>query len=178
MIEHGKKSLNSLISNEYREMQAKLHENPDYGVASTYFAPIVDDVIQSFGITSLLDYGAGKCRLKDSMKSEVIYTPYEPSNPLWSQTPEPNEFVTCIDVLEHIEPELIDNVLNDLQRVVMKFGLFTIHTGSASKTLPDGRNAHLIQEPISWWADKIKIRFKILKQINMTNGCIFFVKKG
>ena len=42
-------------------MQAKLHENPDYGVASTFFAPIVDDVIQMFNITSLLDYGAGKC---------------------------------------------------------------------------------------------------------------------
>ena len=109
---------------------------------------------------------------------DVKYTPYEPSNKLWSSTPEPTEFVACIDVLEHIEPELLDNVLNDLQRVVMKFGLFTIHTGPAAKTLPDGRNAHLIQEPLSWWEDKIKLRFKIIKQVAMTNGCIFFVKKG
>ncbi len=165
MIEHGKKSLNSLISNEYRDMQAKLHENPDYGVASTFFAPIVDDVIQMFNITSLLDYGAGKCRLKDSIKSEVTYTPYEPSNPLWSQTPEPNEFVTCIDVLEHIEPELLDNVLDDLKRVVDKYGLFTIHTGPALKVLPDGRNAHLIQQPLEWWNKHLSTRFTVVKQV-------------
>ena len=117
-------------------------------------------------------------QLKDALTVDVKYTPYEPSNELWSSTPEPTEFVACIDVLEHIEPELLDNVLNDLQRVTMKFGLFTIHTGPAAKTLPDGRNAHLIQEPLSWWEDKIKLRFKILKQVAMTNGCIFFVKKG
>ena len=150
--------MNSLISNEYRDMQAKLHENPDYGVASTFFAPIVDDVIQMFNITSLLDYGAGKCRLKDSMKSKVTYTPYEPSNPLWSQTPEPNEFVTCIDVLEHIEPELLDNVLDDLKRVVDKYGLFTIHT-------------------LEWWNKHLSTRFTIVKQVKIDNGCIVLVKK-
>ena len=158
-------------------MQAKLHENPEYGIASTYFAPIVDDVIQSFGIKSLLDYGAGKCRLKDSIKSEVNYTPYEPSNPLWSQTPEPCEFVTCIDVLEHIEPELLDNVLDDLQRVVDKYGLFTIHTGPAVKILPDGRNAHLIQQPLEWWNKHLNTRFTIVKQVKIDNGCIVLVKK-
>lgn len=158
-------------------MQAKLHENPDYGIASTYFAPIVDDVIQSFNIKSLLDYGAGKCRLKTSIKSEVNYTPYEPSNPLWSQTPEPCEFVTCIDVLEHIEPELLDNVLDDLKRLVDKYGLFTIHTGPAVKILPDGRNAHLIQQPLEWWNKKLNTRFTIVKQVKIENGCIVLVKK-
>ena len=85
-------------------MQAKLHENPNYGIASTYFAPIVDDIIQQFKIKDLLDYGAGKLRLRDSIKSEVNYTAYEPSNPDYDDEPEPTEFVTCIDVLEHIEP--------------------------------------------------------------------------
>ena len=170
--------MSNLISDQYREMQSKLHEDANYGVASVGYAPLVDLIIKENKIRYLLDYGAGKCRLKDALTVDVKYTPYEPSNELWSSTPEPTEFVACIDVLEHIEPELIDNVLNDLQRVVMKFGLFTIHTGPAAKTLPDGRNAHLIQEPLSWWEDKIKLRFKIIKQVAMTNGCIFFVKKG
>ena len=178
MIEHGKKSLNNLISDEYREMQAKLHENPGYGVASLAYAPLVDLVIKENKVRYLLDYGAGKCRLKDALKEEVKYTAYEPSNELWASTPEPTEFVACIDVLEHIEPELLDNVLDDLQRVTMKYGLFTIHTGPAVKVLPDGRNAHLTQEPLSWWENKIKLRFTIIKQVGMPNGCIFFVKKG
>mgnify|MGYP000601497968 FL=1 len=66
--------MSQLISEEYREMQAKLHENPNYGIASTYFAPIVDDIITQFKITDLLDYGAGKVRLIYSIQSEVHYT--------------------------------------------------------------------------------------------------------
>ena len=158
-------------------MQSKLHENPEYGVASVAYAPIVDEIIKNHNITNLLDYGAGKCRLKDAIKSEVNYIPYEPSNELWSQTPEPCEFVTCIDVLEHIEPELLDNVLDDLQRVVDKYGLFTIHTGPAQKILPDGRNAHLIQQPLAWWSEKLIKRFTILKQVSIGNGCLVFLKK-
>jgi len=169
--------LSNLISDEYREMQAELHKNPNYGVASTYFAPIVDNVIKAYEIKELLDYGAGKCRLRDSIKEKVTYYPYEPSNPKWSATPEPRELVTCIDVLEHIEPNLIDNVLLDLQRVVSKYGLFTIHTGPAVKTLPDGRNAHLIQQPFNWWSDKIKPLFGIIRQVSIDNGYIVFVKK-
>ena len=168
--------MSQLISDEYREMQAKLHENPNYGIASTYFAPIVDDVIQQFKINDLLDYGAGKLRLKESIKSEVNYTAYEPSNPKYADTPEPTEFVTCIDVLEHIEPELLDNVLNELQRVTLKYGFFTIHTGPALKTLPDGRNAHLIQQPYTWWQPKIKERFEIIKDVAMDNGYMLLVK--
>jgi hypothetical protein len=157
-------------------MQAKLHENPNYGIASTYFAPIVDDILQRFNIKDLLDYGAGKLRLRDSITIDVNYTAYEPSNPEYDSEPEPTEFVTCIDVLEHIEPELLDNVLDDLQQVTLKYGLFTIHTGPAVKTLPDGRNAHLIQQPYTWWQPKIKERFDIVKEIAMDNGYLVFVK--
>jgi len=177
MIDHGMRYTSNLISDEYREMQSKLHEDINYGVASVAYAPLVDLIIKENKIRYLLDYGAGKCRLKDAIKCVVNYTPYEPSNELWSQTPEPCEFVTCIDVLEHIEPELLDNVLDDLQRVVDKYGLFTIHTGPAQKILPDGRNAHLIQQPLSWWSEKLIKRFTILKQVSIGNGCIVFLKK-
>jgi hypothetical protein len=37
----------------------------------------------------------------------------------------------------------------------------TIHTGPAMKHLPDGRNAHLTQEPIEWWLPKLTDRFDI-----------------
>ena len=64
-------------------------------------------------------------------------------------------------MLEHIEPELLDNVLDDLQRVTMGRGFFTVHTGPAVKILPDGRNAHLIQKPASWWLPKFMSRFEL-----------------
>ena len=62
---------------------------------------------------------------------------------------------------QHIEPALIDNVLDDLKRVVTGVGTFTVHTGPAVKHLPDGRNAHLIQQPAAWWLPKILDRFEL-----------------
>jgi len=56
-----------LITDEYKSMQAELHKNPEYGVSSTLYAPIVDMVIAQYQIKELLDYGAGKCRLRDSL---------------------------------------------------------------------------------------------------------------
>jgi hypothetical protein len=166
-----------LITDEYKSMQAELHKNPEYGVSSTLYAPIVDMVIAQYQITELLDYGAGKCRLKDSLTERVIYTPYEPSNPLWDATPEPCELVACIDVLEHIEPDCLDDVLDDLKRLVLAYGLFTIHTGAAKKILPDGRNAHLTQENWDWWEKKLSNRFGIIKHISINNGIVVLVKR-
>ena len=42
-----------------------------------------------------------------------------------------------------------------------RVGFFTIHTGPAGKVLADGRNAHLIQQPSSWWLPKLCERFEI-----------------
>lgn len=167
----------SLITEEYRQMQSELHKDVNYGISSTIFAPIVDMVIAEYQIKELLDYGAGKCRLRDSLTESVKYTPYEPSNPLWDATPEPCELVACIDVLEHIEPDCLEDVLDDLKRLVLSYGLFTIHTGAAMKVLPDGRNAHLTQEPWEWWKDKMSNRFDIVKHIAINNGIVVLVKR-
>ena len=166
----------SLITEEYRQMQADLHKDAHYGIASVSYAPIVDLVIAHNQIKELLDYGAGKCRLKDSLTEYVKYYAYEPSNPELSETPEPRELVCCIDVLEHIEPDCLMDVLDDLQRLVIRFGLFTIHTGPAMKILPDGRNAHLTQEPWLWWQDKLEERFKIVRVLEMNQAIIVLVK--
>lgn len=163
-----------LISEEYREMQRKLHENPDYGVASVGYAPIVAQVIEAVGVAELLDYGAGKGRLGLALKQHIqrplkIHH-YEPAVPEWSAPPAPCVFVACIDVLEHIEPHLLDNVLDDLQRVTVGAGVFTVHTQPAIKVLPDGRNAHLIQQPPRWWLSKFTDRFELVTFNRMPMG--------
>src|SRR3970040_1026358 len=141
----------SLISEEYRRMQQQLHENPDYGVASVGYAPLVGEILQQVGMRELLDYGAGKGRLGQALRQQIqrplTIHHYDPAVPEWSAPPAPCRFVVCIDVLGHIEPHLLDNVLDDLKGVTAGLGVFTVHTGAAVKVLPDGRNAHLIQQP-------------------------------
>ena len=64
-------------------------------------------------------------------------------------------------MLEHIEPECLDAVLDDLRRVTRKAGLFEVSTVLGGTHLPDGRDAHLIVEPLEWWRPKIEARFRV-----------------
>jgi hypothetical protein len=154
-----------LISEAYRKLQEQLHENPNYGVASLGYAQEVAREIVNAGVHEVLDYGAGKGRLGEALRQLVPYPlvvhHYDPAVPKWSSAPKPCEFVACIDVLEHIEPALLDNVLDDLRRVTARLGRFTVHTGAARKVLADGRNAHLIQQPPAWWLPKFLDRFEL-----------------
>lgn len=152
-----------LISEEYRREQEKLHENPNYGVASVSYAPLVTTLINKLKPSDMLDYGCGKGRLAQNIQPEheMVLEMYDPGREEFSERPSPRQFVTCIDVLEHIEPDLLDNVLDDLKELTLHTGLFTVHTGPAIKTLSDGRNAHLTQQDYKWWLPKFWERFKV-----------------
>ena len=167
------------ITEEYRRLQQELHKNPNYGVASLTFAPLVAKVIRETGAASVSDYGAGKKNLVKGLADAGIvlaaYHPYDPAFPEYGR-PQPADLVCCIDVLEHIEPELVDNVIAELAAITTKLGLFTIHMGPAMKVLADGRNAHLIQKPSSWWLEKLIRHFDILQlQTHQMMGAGFWV---
>jgi hypothetical protein len=181
MRDHAMTQTAALITEDYRRMQQELHRNPDYGVASVQYAPLVANVMKAVNATELLDYGAGKGRLgaslKDMFDQPLTIHHYDPAMPQWSESPEPCGFVACIDVLEHIEPDLIDNVLDDLKRVTSKVGVFTVHTQPAAKTLMDGRNAHLIQKPSAWWLPKFLERFELAQFTRMPMGFWVIVER-
>ncbi|HET6941100.1 MAG TPA: hypothetical protein VFH89_02950 [Sphingomicrobium sp.] len=166
----------TVISDEYRAEQQELHKNPKYGVASLSFAPVVRALLRLGSCTSLSDYGAGKCNLKRALRlrdgGQVRYQPYDPAFPDYG-APQPAELVTCIDVLEHIEPKLLDAVISDIASISRKLAFLTIHTGPAKKTLSDGRNAHLIQESTSWWLAQFEPYFDVLHVQQVRKG--FFV---
>jgi hypothetical protein len=161
------------ISTAYREMQRQLHANPNYGIASGEYAPLVKLCMESMQLRSLSDYGAGKQRLKQALNELGLtgfeYLPYDPAFPEYGE-PRSADLVCCIDVLEHIEPDYLDAVMADLARITIRVGLFTIAPGPAAKTLPDGRNAHLIQQPSSWWLPRLCNDFEIMKLDTNNHG--------
>lgn len=167
------------ITEAYREEQKALHRNPRYGVASIGYAPLVAKLLRIGHCTSLTDYGAGKCKLRDTLGlregGAIAYRPYDPAFPDYGP-PQPSDLVTCIDVLEHIEPDLLDGVLDEIGSITRKLALLTVHTGPAKKTLSDGRNAHLIQESPGWWAAKFGERLDLLHLQIVPKG--FFVIAG
>ena len=164
------------ISEEYRAEQQKLHRNPRYGVASLAFAPIVRSLLRLGRCSSLSDYGAGKCNLRRALGlragGPIHYHPYDPAFPEYGP-PREADLVTCIDVLEHIEPSALDAVLGELSTITRRLAFLTVHTGPAKKVLSDGRNAHLIQEPPGWWLARFEPFFDILHVQQVRKG--FFV---
>lgn len=153
------------ISDDYLRLQTELHRNPNYGVASLTFAPIVANVIKELHVRTLADYGAGKQNLLVGLKKAGVsldaYYPYDPVFPAYGP-PKSADLVCCIDVLEHIEPVKLDNVLEELARITTRFGFYSIHMGPAVKVLADGRNAHLIQQPASWWLPRLSEHFEVI----------------
>ena len=153
-----------LISDAYRKEQEMLHAKGNYGTASLQFGKIVSEIINQTNALTVLDYGCGSMQNLATVlrpDHDVEYTGYDPAVPEFSDKPDPADLVTCIDVLEHIEPELLENVLDDLCRLSPKWFFATVHTGPARKTLSDGRNAHLIQKSPLWWLEHFYKRWDV-----------------
>jgi hypothetical protein len=167
-----------IISAEYLAQQRELHRNPHYGVASFHFAATVADIMRKLNIRSVTDYGAGKCNLRLALNKLGLvfdYFPFDPAFPEYGP-PKPAELMCCIDVLEHIEPEFLDAVLGDLQRITLRVGFLAVATVPAEKNLPDGRNAHLIIQPWAWWQAKLSDYFALKTKVPSPGGFCLLVE--
>ena len=160
-------------------MQVLLHQDPNYGVMSIGMAPMVLDLAQNIRAKSISDYGAGKCNLRKRMKKisnlKFDYRPHDPAFPEYGK-PRDADLVCCIDVLEHIEINFLDNELSDLVRITRKLGLFTTHTGLIMKVLSDERNARLTQKPSSWWLPLLCNYFSIKELKSSETGFLVIVE--
>jgi hypothetical protein len=85
----------------------------------------------------------------------VRFAEYDPAIPGKDERPEFADLVVCTDVLEHIEPERIGAVLAHLRGLARKAIWCVISTKPSNKTLPDGRNAHILIRPESWWREAL-----------------------
>ena len=144
-----------LITPEYLAQQKKLHKGI-YGLSAWKWAERIKHH------QDILDYGCGKRSLEAELGRPIAN--YDPCITGLENNNQPHDFVFCGDVLEHIEPTLLDNVLQDIKRCMKKEGLFIISTVKAGKSLPDGRNAHLIVEDHKWWRTELTKYFVIDKE--------------
>jgi hypothetical protein len=156
-----------LISESYRQANAELHaRNERYGTSGPVHLKAVASLIRGYRAASVLDYGAGKGLLAEYLPW-IRFQNYDPAVPEWAAEPTAADLVICTDVLEHIEPECLEEVLDHLQRLTLKAIFLEIALVPAFKHLADGRNAHLIVEPMEWWLPKLWQRF-YLRRVELT----------
>lgn len=150
-----------LITEEYRAANAHLHETTNFGTTAPRFEKSIRHMAGLYDVKSFVDYGSGRNRWVERMFPDAVVQSYDPAVPELADPAAPAEMLVSCDVLEHIEPELLRNVLQDMKRCAGKCAFVTIATRPAKKTLPDGRNAHLIVMPADWWLPRLMGLFKV-----------------
>jgi len=109
---------------------------------------------------TVLDYGCGKGVMLSYLKElypQTQFDGYDPAVHMFRErTNKKYDCVYCNDVLEHVEPNCIDNVLYDIDNSSQKYIWLRIDTKPARKRLSNGENAHLIIEDKIWWLKRIK----------------------
>ncbi|MCB4378640.1 methyltransferase domain-containing protein [Synechococcus sp. MU1650] len=158
------------ISREQQKLNSELHKSDQYGNRSSAAGlasnlPRALDRMHEYGLCNrFLDYGTGKGKLleylKQNIKHPIQLEGYDPAVETFCQKPsEKFDIVTCLDVLEHIELDTIDNVLTEIRDYTRYFCYLVIDLQPAVKTLSDGRNAHILLAPPNWWQNKISQLF-------------------
>lgn len=161
-----------MFSPEYKALQEKFHiDRPDYGISGRRYADQVFNVAKQLQTRDVLDYGCGKCTLANAMPFRI--QSYDPFIPEYAARPNPADLVVCTDVMEHVESEHVTAVLNDIRSLARKAAFFQIATRDASKTLPDGRNAHLVVKPAAWWLDELNAHFEPLSFQSIPGGFFY-----
>lgn len=150
-----------LISPRYLEMQKTLHAAPrGYGGRGDKWAGIVLQLAIQYQAMSILDYGCGRGTLARALRSQPLngirVAEYDPAIPGKDHLPDFADLVNVTDVLEHIEPKRLDTVLAHIKMLARKVIWVVVSTKDSNKVLTDGRNAHLIIKPGSWWKDKFR----------------------
>lgn len=166
-----------LASPEYIKQQEKLHATGQYGVTAKKYGALISQIVDRLEIDHLLDYGCGSnLSLQETFRPQraVQYQCYDPGVPEYSEPPIPAQMVVSIDVLEHIEPECLEAVFAHLSELTEEVLFASVHTGPAGKTLEDGRNAHLTQQPPEWWLPRFWEYFA-LQSFQVVSPVEFFV---
>jgi hypothetical protein len=167
--------MSDLISDEYRDQLQKMRSEahrPRWGNGGQRHVDRVLGLINQFHVKSVLDYGCGHGVILASLAERLgakapALAGYDPGIPERAALPAPAELVISTDVLEHIEPDKLDGVLAHIRSLAQHRAYLNIHTGPANAKLPDGRNAHLIQQPAQWWHRKLYTVFPV---VNLLEG--------
>jgi Methyltransferase domain len=153
------RNLDDLITPAYRGEQIILHAKPEgFGGKGFRWAETVLALVNAFGAGSVLDYGCGQGSLINTLRALqplIDCREYDPGIPGKDRLP--NDFVdivVCTDVLEHIEPAKLANVINHVGSLARHAVFVAVNLTDTAKRLTDGRSAHLIVKNREWWEAK------------------------
>ena len=133
--------------------------------------PRIRELVQQFGIGSLLDYGSGKgmqyrqgIKLSDGTKYASVLdfwgvesvTCFDPGYAPFNQLPAGKfDGVICTDVLEHCPQEDVGWIVAEIFSFARAMVYCNIACYPAQKHLPNGENAHCTVKSKAWWRELV-----------------------
>jgi len=146
----------------------KFHENNKenwIGEALAEYKHDIFKLIKENNVKTILDYGCGKAKFHSILFNNkkvpgspmgIEISKYDPAVVEYASKPNGTyDLVLCIDVMEHIQEDKVDEVLKDIFSYSNNVFL-TITCYPANQVLLNGKNAHYtIKEP-EWWQEKLK----------------------
>lgn len=156
-----------MISAEYFDcLKATRAAFPYWGSGGVRHAAPVIALLEELGIRkgTVLDYGSGVGAFGEEVRrlagARYAVTNYEPTLPQWSELAAgPFDAVVCTHVLEHVEPELLEETLDEIRSCAWRLAYIEVPHGPAKEVLVDGRNAHLIIEGPDFWLERLANAF-------------------
>ena len=156
------------ISQEYSTLMSQMHSDKSTFGGDIKAFRVIDRLIIKYKIKSIIDYGCGKGDLMFNIREKypkIEVFGFDPGNPDFAILPTKQyQMIITSDVMEHIEPRFLNNVLEHINSLFTDIGYFYIATSPSKKDLSNGRNAHLIVAGPDYWREKIekKIDGKII----------------
>jgi cyclopropane fatty-acyl-phospholipid synthase-like methyltransferase len=149
----------TLINADYKRQLQEMHLNPKKFANGTKKLKTVRPFLEKYKPQSIIDFGCSHGGLITAIQENFSMeaTGYDPGVPRYEILPTtPFDCLVSTDVLEHIEPGMIDDTLKTINNMFTKSAFLLIASYPAKKHLPDGRNAHLIIESFDWWKIKLE----------------------
>ena len=175
---------------EYEKQQLALHNQGGYGLWGDLRAtlePAARAICFVQGKLekelTVLDYGCGNGIFADKIEwmfRNCRVTRYDPFYPGYRSNPEPDslhDISVCMDVMEHVEPQCVKNVLKWISDRTKYIAVFEIDLNDAMKNLPDGRNAHINQKSAQWWVATLQEFFMVGEVAATTTGIVIACQK-
>ena len=171
--------MENLATDIYKNQLYEQHiENKNWGQGSSltklkYFK----EFLEENQCKTIIDYGCGKSNFKGFIEKDYDYkvTEYDIGIAGKDTLDEAADFIVCVDLLEHVEPDCLDNVLRHIQKYTLKGMFFSICKVKSHSSLKDGTNMHRIINDEDWWYSKVLQYFKLEKETLSTKYHIEFL---
>ena len=172
-----------IYENSFSDLKYNFHSDNEYRFNMVY------DYINVNKINNIIDISSGRgniikhilnnypnieilsCDLKKFHDYDVEFIEMDLCNKDTFKIRKKYDLLTCLDVLEHISKECIDDVLSFFSNI-SKNALITIANHS---DIQNGVELHVIQENMEYWEPLISKYFEIIKNETQYNNTLYML---